>query len=501
MYYLKNNLKQIIEETILVNGTPLDVKLFENETIYNIDADDVKLLANSKLIIGKHNAKLYTKKMEKYFSEQQLLKLGDNFLYKLVAAKNCQKLIIVLGEMSLQGHNANLQYIYTPFNNFIEREFAKNCCVLSLIDTNSAFGNYYTFTENDLLLFTDLITKLLNKHNLHSNDIYIVGSSIGGTCAILLSQHFENINIISSMPLLKIDSFCIDNLPRKSLYFINGKFINNITNSISANNNYHIYCGTHDLTAHYNVPLTLLKQRANNINLYFVNDWHTATRHFKYDLLYRIDQEIVNYHSYQLNISSHFTISDDDLLFVKIPYRVENQRTYANFNLSIDDKNITYKASYNQNQNYYYIEDGVNLQQFSADLDQSLKIKCQITIIDYQNKIKYALNPLEINYQLNFKSQFAYPTYQKAQAIYYNYTHNMLSLEFALTLNSVPFIARLLNQKDNSFFPLKIITGNSKVILQLNQRRPIYFEGKQKDLRLQLFYQDGSEQLYELDII
>lgn len=512
MYYLKNTQSQKVEESVIVNGLKKKIKLFANETIYNIEADSIKLYSDSDLQYGEHKEKIIPPAMTEYFEHKNIQKLSEDLWYRkstTVSSGYCKKVIIALGEMSLQGHNANLQYIYTPFNKFIEKQFEDSCVVISLIDCKNAVGDLYKVTNEEYKLLDELITSELEANKLSKEDLIFVGSSIGGTAAILLSKRYPASTVISSMPVLKCNQFSVDNLSRKQVYFITDNYEENIIDSIIPDNNYVIYCGSHDLTAHHNLHLDMINNNLHpNVSFKIVNDYHSTTRHFKQDILYQIDKEINEYNQSQLTVTTNGSkIDNNNLLNVNMSVDSTNVEQILNdlcpvFQLKIGNKLISYKGSCEEG--LYSIGEGINLNEYTQDinlLDSNLSIEVCLQLIDIERKVSFKTEPLFVNSLLNNQSDLRLAKRGTISPVYYYRNKNLFGIEFELTQTDKILLSRLLITTQEDGEKYYVLTPNymdDKVVLTCNRRRLLHTLEVISDLKLQLLYEDGSEQLLDV---
>lgn len=512
MYYLKNPTSKKLEENIVVNGNSKRIKLFADETIYNIEADSIKLASSSALQYGEHKEKIITSAMTEYFEHKNIQKLSEDLRYRKSTTANvgcCKKVIIALGEMSLQGHNANLQYIYTPFNKFIEKQFEDSCVVISLIDCKNAVGDLYRVSNEEYELLEELITSELEANKLLKSDLVFVGSSIGGTAAILLSKRYPGSTVISSMPVLKCNQFSVDNLSRKQVYFITDNNEEDIIGSIIPDNNYILYCGSHDLTAHHNLHLDMINSNLYpNISFKIVNDYHSATRHFKQDILYQIDKKINEYNQSQLTVTNNeCRIDNNNLLNVNVSVDSNNVEQGNGdlcpvFQLKIGSKLISYKGIYEEG--LYRIGEGINLNEYTQDinlLDSNLSIELYLQLIDIESKVLFKTEPLFVNSLLNNQGDLRGAEQGTISPVYYYRNKNLFGIEFELTQTDNILLARLLITSKEDGEKHYVLTPNymdDKVVLTCNRRRLLHTLEVISDLKLQILYNDGCEQLLEV---
>lgn len=503
MYYLRNETTVEVEEEIEVDGIKRVVKLFANETIYNIEAEQISLSKLSVLSAGSHPNKVITAEMEAHFAKYRLERLREHLRYRLVEPEVSKKVIVVLGEMSLQGHNANLQYIYTPFNKFIESAFQERATIISLVDTKNAVGDIYRVDDNELKLLKQLIEQQLEKHRLTASDLFFVGSSIGGTAAILLATDYPQATVISSMPVLRAGEFCIDNLSRKAVYFITSNFEEDIVNRIIPENDYYIYCGSVDLTAHHNLHLDmLLGEPKDNIKISIVNDGHAATRRFKNELLYRIDKTINDYQREPMKVDEWMINVKGNNLQIRVQSEVVlGEAMCPLIALTSPQKTINYKAEFDMEAKEYYVEGSVCLAEgFSSD-ELASGLSVQLIIADYQSKREYyskvyyqQLNPKLDHQLLRAKGGQIKPSY-------YYYNHNLLTVEFELATLTPVLFARLLvsdHEQNEYYHPLETKSTGDRVALILNERRPIVMPRGTFKMWLQIIDCDYQERRLEV---
>lgn len=383
MYYIENKNEEDITEEMEINGVSRRIKIFAKEVIYNIEADNIRLSSNTMLCCNYHSEKIITNEMKQYFKKKHIKKLSENIRYRKIAGNNVKKVIIALGEMSLQGHNKNLQYIYTPFNKFIESFFKDDAVIISIIDCKNAVGDLYRYEENEMSRLITFIRNQLSENNLSPKDLIFVGSSIGATAAILLANSFNEVTVISSMPVLCCNQLCIDNNSRKQLYFITGNYEREIIESINPRNKYQIYCGSYDISAHQLKHYELFKR--SNVSLSIVNDWHTATRHFKNDILYQVDKQILTYEVVRIKIDNYSSEMINDSLHVNMEADIiTSDGMCAYFQISSIDNSFIYKV---ENRNgVFFINEGVKLSDF---FKQEIDINVKLIIIDIEMKTIY----------------------------------------------------------------------------------------------------------------
>lgn len=383
MYYIENKNEEDITEEMEINGVSRRIKIFAKEVIYNIEADNIRLSSNTMLCCNYHSEKIITNEMKQYFKKKHIKKLSENIRYRKIAGNNVKKVIIALGEMSLQGHNKNLQYIYTPFNKFIESYFKDDAVIISIIDCKNAVGDLYRYEENEMSRLITFIRNQLSENNLSPKDLIFVGSSIGATAAILLANSFNGVTVISSMPVLCCNQLCIDNNSRKQLYFITGNYEREIIESINPRNKYQIYCGSYDISAHQLKHYELFKR--SNVSLSIVNDWHTATRHFKNDILYQVDKQILTYEVVRIKIDNYSSEMINDSLHVNMEADIiTSDGMCAYFQISSIDNSFIYKV---ENRNgVFFINEGVKLSDF---FKQEIDINVKLIIIDIETKTIY----------------------------------------------------------------------------------------------------------------
>ncbi len=499
MYYLRNENDDVIEEEITVDGVKKQIKMFANETIYNIEADQIELKVNTHLIAKEHSTKIITKEMEAHFTKYKLVALSENLRYRVVKPEVSKKVIIVLGEMSLQGHNANLQYIYTPFNKFIENAFINDATVISLVDTKNAVGDIYRVGKDELAKLRTLIKQVLKENELSYQDLFFVGSSIGATAAILLGSDYEGATIVSSMPVMKVNQFCVDNLSRKALYFINDNYQQDICSSINPGNTYYLYCGSYDLTAHHNLCTDMLLTKAyTNVNFNIVNDWHTATKKFKNQILYDVDKSINEYKQTNIDINSYTIENEGNQLIIAVGTNiVQTPGMCATVVISCGDSQIKFKADWRIESNEYYVDGNINLYEV-LDRDQ-LKgsVSLQLVIVDYDSKQIYSSELVTKALSGRYEQQLFKTNFGQIIPTHYYCNHNLLSVECEYQDVRDTVLVRIL-VGDELYYPMEVKRIGEKLILSLNERRPLLIPDESLKIMLQIVWEDYSEDKLEL---
>ncbi len=501
MYTLKNNTEKNINEKIIVNGKEVHVRIFPKEIVYNIDVQSLSLGKNTKLEVMEQNARVITQKMLSYWKTEGYEPFAEGVMYSQEQSSDPKVLIVTSNEMRLVGQDANIQYTSSRLDVFFKGEFSENVAVVNIVDTDSALGQVYDLNGEKLKNLKQLIESKQKEFNIKNEKTVFLGSSIGATASILLSQHFPKSHVVAAMPIMKKSDFFIDNFGRKNMYFLDKNDDIAFDDKFIEENKYHIYWGTLDTPSHNHLYSNLLKHNySEQIKLTLGTIGHSAAGEFKNDIRYQVQSMISQFAQADLKLNEVKTsITNNVLNFsamiaedldlengIQGLINVEYNSKRFNYGLKMEGKKILAKID---------LADVMTL----AELQSDFEIKVEIR--DILEKIIYSSSKIEIKENYVEIESFKENQIKTIKPVYYYRDEERFAVEFEVPSTRKIAFAFLVTQKDNEelYIPLTVNERVFKTRIMLNSRKQITTKIKTGSMILEIIYADNTKQNFVLN--